>query len=209
MTVFDDIVTGRYESQHALPQTLSAALMAYEAAVRYQDARAAQVQTGELRTRGFLAALDEATLLAERSTALKLLTGLREAGFSWRDVARIVGVSVPAVQKWRRGEGLEPANHTALARLVALVGIMRGDYIDDPVSWLETDVRRGVHLSKVELLVAGRFDLVLELASDRGDDGGVDEVLDRFDVDWRERYVDEQSEVFEAEDGNMSIRARW
>lgn len=209
MTVFDDVATGSYESQHPLPQTLSAALLANDAAVLHQDARVVQARTGELRTRRFVAALDEATRQAERNSALTLLATLREAGFSWRDVARIVGVSVPAVQKWRRGEGLDPANHSALARLSALLGKMRDDLIDDPVSWLETDVRPGVHLSKVDLLTAGRFDLVLELVSDRGDDAGVDSVLDRFDPEWQEKYVDEQFEVFEAEDGNMSIRARW
>jgi hypothetical protein len=32
-----------------------------------------------------------------------LLNELAELGFAWRDIARMVGVSVPAIQKWGRG----------------------------------------------------------------------------------------------------------
>lgn len=36
-----------------------------------------------------------------------MLSDLAELGFAWRDIARLVKVSVPAVQKWRKGgEGL-------------------------------------------------------------------------------------------------------
>jgi len=178
-------------------------------ATLHQHVRVLQAETGELRQKGFSRALDEATRVKQKQATTGLLAALRDAGFAWRDVARIVGVSVPAVQKWRRGEGIDPANHTVLARLVALLDILREDVILDPVSWLETDVRPGVHLSKMELLAAGRFDLVQEFADDRTDHAGVDAILDRFEPLWRDRFVDEHFEVFTADDGNRSIRARW
>lgn len=208
-TVFPDIATGDLRTQYPVQQTGEAALLASRTAVLHQEVRILQVETGELRSSGFELELDEATRAALKRRAVDLLADARNAGLSWRDVARIVGVSVPAVQKWRRGEGIDPANHTALARLVALLDILRADLIDDPVSWLETDVQTGVHLSKVDMLAGGRYDLVRELASDRGEQGGVEDALDRFDPTWRTTYVDDRFEVFEAADGNLSIRPRW
>lgn len=208
-TVFADIPTGDLQSQYPVRQTGEAALLASRSAALHQEVRILQVETGELRLSGFELELEEAARAGLRRRAVDLLADARDAGFSWRDVARIVGVSVPAVQKWRRGEGIDPGNHTALARLVGLLGILRHDLIDDPVSWLETDVQTGVHLSKMDLLAAGRFDLVRELASDRGEHAGVEDVLSRFDPQWRSRYVDDQFEVFVAADGDLSIRPRW
>ena len=45
---------------------------------------------------------------AERAKAsvVTMLGELGDMGFAWRDLARMVGVSVPAVQKWRRARRL-------------------------------------------------------------------------------------------------------
>ena len=48
--------------------------------------------------------LDDGTLAADRESGLELLTELNAEGISWRDLARLAEVSVPALQKWRRGE---------------------------------------------------------------------------------------------------------
>ena len=52
--------------------------------------------------------------------AAPLLSMLGERGFAWRDVARMVGVSVPAVQKWRKGERCTGENRRQVAALVAM-----------------------------------------------------------------------------------------
>src|SRR5690242_11982041 len=53
-----------------------------------------------------------------------LLTRLADLGFSWRDIAKLIGVSVPAVQKWRRGHtatGQSRFNAAAVLAACALI----------------------------------------------------------------------------------------
>lgn len=48
-----------------------------------------------------------------------MLSDLAELGFAWRDIARLVKVSVPAVQKWRKGEKASGESHSRVASLLA------------------------------------------------------------------------------------------
>ena len=41
---------------------------------------------------------------AAKRSAPDLLNELADLGIAWRDIARMVGVTVPAVRKWRQGE---------------------------------------------------------------------------------------------------------
>lgn len=54
------------------------------------------------------AAVEWRTAAAERAkdSVASMLSDLADLGFARRDIARLVKVSVPAVQKWRRGEGV-------------------------------------------------------------------------------------------------------
>jgi len=147
-----------------------------------------------------------AAAMADGST---LLGKLSDAGMAWRDVARLVGVSVAAVQKWRRGEGITGANRLKLAGIVAVLQCLHEEMINEPVSWLEMPVHAGVALTSVDLMAAGRYDLVLELAD--GEHSPAETtiaVLDEFDPHWRDTRVDETFEVFVADDGIPSIRPR-
>jgi len=138
-----------------------------------------------------------------------LLAELGEKGMAWRDVARLVGVSVPAVQKWRRGEGITGANRLKLAGISALLTCLEEQMITEPVSWLEIPVRDRVAVCPLDLMVAGRHDIVLELASDEhASVETTNEVLDEFDPDWQTTRVDDQFEVFIASDGVRSVRPR-
>ncbi|UPL10343.1 hypothetical protein [Microbacterium sufflavum] len=137
----------------------------------------------------------------------ELLADLGNSGLAWRDVARLAGVTVPAVQKWRRGEGMSGARRLALARIVALLNILGEHFISDPASWLEMPVKEGVAVSRLELLIQGRFDLVLLLIADGTAPAvEIDRVLDEYDPDWRSSLVDDQFESFLASDGVVSIR---
>ncbi len=138
-----------------------------------------------------------------------LLDQLGEQGMAWRDVARMVGVSVAAVQKWRRGEGITGANRLKLAGIVALLAYLRDNMISEPVSWLEVPIRQGVSVSALDLLIAGRYDLVLELANDEHSPvETANDVLDEFDPSWHTTRVEDRFEVFTAADGVPSIRLR-
>lgn len=127
---------------------------------------------------------------------------------AWRDVARLLRVSVPAVQKWRRGEGMSGANRLRLARVVAALDMLKQYLISEPVSWLEMPIKEGVALTRLDLLVGNRFDLALELVSDGDEPIVVDPILDEFDPTWRESRVDTAFELFVADDGVVSIRPR-
>lgn len=128
---------------------------------------------------------------------------------AWRDVARLVNVSVPAVQKWRRGDGMTGENRFRLAGVLALLVCLENKMVNQPVSWLEMPVLRDVSVSAMDLIAADRYDLVLELAADvTADEGQRIQALDEFDPAWRATRVDEKFEVFEAEDGILSIRPR-
>jgi len=147
------------------------------------------------------------TLSAERarSSTTALLEELAALGFAWRDVAKLVGVSVPAVQKWRRGEGATGENRARMAGILAACDLIAEHYlVEDLAAWFEVPLVVGVPVTPLDLYAAERLDLVFEHAM-----GDVDpeRVLAAFDPDWREHYRSE-FEVFRAEDGELSLRPR-
>lgn len=167
-------------------------------------------RTTELRRAALTNRWEELQRAAVSRDGRTLLAELGDAGLAWRDVARLAGVSVPAVQKWRRGEGITGANRLKLAGIVALLTYLRDTMIHEPVSWLEIPIRPGVAVTPLDLLAARRYDLVLELASDEYASSVETrtEVLDEFDPAWRTTRVDEQFEVYVASDGIPAIRPR-
>ena len=133
-----------------------------------------------------------------------LLDWLSTLGLSWRDIAKIAGVSVPAVRKWRRGESATGDNRQRVARIVALCEIAAERYIiADVAGWLETPLHPDAPLTGLDLMASERFDLVLALA--REQPGDPERVLDEFEPDWRARYRSDV-EVFTAPDGLPGLR---
>ncbi|MCA1708885.1 MAG: hypothetical protein LC808_38665 [Actinobacteria bacterium] len=134
----------------------------------------------------------------------KLLSHLSQLGFAWRDVARLVGVSVPALRKWRTGERATGDNHRRVAELVAFCDIVRQQYlIDDVASWLEVPLMPHVPVTGLDLLAVPRSDLLFRWASDLQVDP--EELLDDFRPDWRSEYSS-SIEVFVASDGQRGLR---
>lgn len=113
------------------------------------------------------------------------LNALSDLGFAWADLARIFGVSVPALRKWRQGEAASPSNDFRVAELVALCEMLDEDVptVADVASWLEMPFTSDSPLTGIDLLAEGRIDLVLRYA--RNNYGDV--ILDEFDPGWRER----------------------
>jgi transcriptional regulator with XRE-family HTH domain len=139
-----------------------------------------------------------------------LLGELADLGFAWRDIAKMIGVSVPAIQKWRRGEGLTGENARKLARLVAGCEIIQkfNPVITDIATWFEVPIVDEAPVTPMDLWATGNQQLVFEHA--RVDvSSKVDPYLtmDSFDPNWRETYRSD-FETFRAGDGELSIRAR-
>jgi transcriptional regulator with XRE-family HTH domain len=137
--------------------------------------------------------------------ATRLLDQLADLGFAWRDLARLLGVSVPAIQKWRKGGSTSPDNRHRLASLLAACDfIVRHRSITDIGQWFEMPLLQGVPVTAIDVWAAGDYALVFDYALQHltGDD-----VLDRFQADWRTRY-DREFETYVAGDGQLSIRMR-
>lgn len=134
-----------------------------------------------------------------------MLRELADLGFAWRDIAQLVGVSVPAIQKWRRGEGTTGENRQKVARLLAACDLITDHYlIQDVASWFEMPIQMGVPVTPIDLWAGGRPDLVLDCASEHTPPL---ETLNAWDPNWRDRYRSD-FEVFRAEDGQRSIRPK-
>lgn len=160
----------------------------------------------QLQISAFERELAQETVDEARRGIQGLLERLGGAGFSWREVARLVGVSVPAVHKWRAGGGSVPENRRALASLVALCNLLsRRFLIDDVAGWVEMPLVKDIPVTGLDLLVENRVDLVLRWAAHA--DADPEDILDEFDPDWRETYRSEY-EVYTAPDGIPGIRFR-
>ncbi|MFD8075829.1 hypothetical protein ACFV3E_24630 [Streptomyces sp. NPDC059718] len=134
-----------------------------------------------------------------------LLEEIAGLGFAWRDVARLIGVSVPAVQKWRRAGGVTGGNRRGLASLLAMCDLITEKYlIQEVASWFEMPIYTDVPVTPIDLWAAGRRDLVLEHANGHSD---TEQILNDYDPDWRERFRSD-FEVYLDSDGEMSIRPK-
>ena len=139
-----------------------------------------------------------------------LLAGLSDLGIAWRDIARMINVSVPAIQKWRRGDGLTGENARKLARLAAGCEIIRkfNPLIQDVGLWFEVPIVDEAPVTPMDLWASGNQHLVFEHARVDGT-AKVDPhmTMDSFDPDWRQRHRSD-FETFRAGDGELSIRPR-
>ncbi|MFE7757666.1 helix-turn-helix domain-containing protein [Streptomyces sp. NPDC057429] len=134
-----------------------------------------------------------------------LLDELSDLGFSWRDIARMLQVSVPAVQKWRRQGGVSGGKRRHLASLVALCDQIAEHYlIQEIASWFEMPLASTAPVTPIDLFAANRPDLILDNASGHVD---VEEILTKYDPEWRETYRSD-FEVYLDTDSAMSIRPK-
>ena len=115
----------------------------------------------------------------------------------------MIGVSVPAVRRWRNGESATPHHLFSIARLVALKEIIEANNpVVDLASWLALAISPLCPITGIDLAAAGSFQELFDLAGFHESPEGI---LDRFDPDWR-KLERPEIEVFEAADGEMGIR---
>lgn len=134
-----------------------------------------------------------------------LLTKLADSGFAWSDIARIVGVSVPALRKWRQGDSPNGENRRRIAEVAAVCGVIleRNPVIQDVAGWLETPLSPDAVTSGIDLLVDHQYGLLFEYSDGRDPE----EILDAFNPLWRSDSAT-GVEVFTAADGLPALRLR-
>lgn len=136
--------------------------------------------------------------------ATTLLDRLADIGFAWRHVAQMVGVTVPAVQKWRHGDRITGENLGRLARLVGACDFISKHYSTDIAAWFEMPIVESAPVTPIDLWSSGKQGLFFALLT-----GTIhpENVLDRYEPDWRENYRSD-FEVFDADDGYLAIRPK-
>lgn len=171
---------------------------------RALDLHAETRELNESATEGDLAARQQEHA---KKSPVDMLAELSLLGLAWRDIARMVGVTVAALQKWRRGDGTSGENRAALAKILALMEMLTDRFISEPASWLEMPIREGVAVTPLDLIAGNRYDLVLGLASGHESESP-ESALDAFEPGWRSSRVDSVFETYVAADGVVSIRPR-
>ncbi|MCC3765208.1 hypothetical protein K3N28_19300 [Glycomyces sp. TRM65418] len=138
-----------------------------------------------------------------RQGTAELLAEIADLGFAWRDIAKLIGVSVPAIQKWRRGERITGANRRNVAGLLAACDLISERYhVQEVASWFEVPISPDAPVTPMELWADGCHKLVFDFASSHST---ATQTLDSWNPEWRERYRS-NFEVFMASDGQLSIR---
>lgn len=141
-----------------------------------------------------------------RRSVIDLLTELSEAhGVTWSDIATTLGISVPALRKWRKSGGTTPDNHRSLAELTAFFDML-AQIVDSPARWMSMPLVSGFNVTPFDLYSTETAARLLDLAA--GNAGvTVEGTLDIVSPGWRDRWRSEY-EVFEATDGELSMRPR-
>jgi hypothetical protein len=134
-----------------------------------------------------------------------MLEELADMGFGWRDIARMVGVSVPSLRKWRSGDMPTGENRRSIAQLLAFVQIIRDDHlVFGPATWMEVPITTDAPLTGIDLYSGGHLDAVFDLATHNCTPG---QALDAAVPDWRERFRSDW-EVELGDDGQPYIHQK-
>lgn len=201
---------GTVASEVAPPPELSATkpatrILTEDIGFGRNQARTLHQDFDDLHHRSYFVEWQSRTRDRARASVVSLLEELGGLGFAWRDIAKLVGVSVPAIQKWRKGEGTSGENRARIASLVAACDLIAEHYIiDDLATWFEVPIAVGAPITPMDMYADERADLVFDHASGHADP---EEVLTAFDPTWRDKYRSD-FEVFRAADGALAVRPK-
>ena len=158
----------------------------------------------DIHRRSLGAELNTLTGRRSKQDFRELLAILSRLGFSWRKIAQAVGVSVPALRKWRKGGSPTGDHRHRVAELVALCDMAQDQYyFSDIAAWLETPIHSDAPTTALDMIASRRSDLVLRLLPDHGSDA--EAVLEEFNPAWRSENATEV-EVFTGPDGLPGLR---
>ncbi len=166
------------------------------------------VSAGEARSRRApqLPALSLLTNKKAQDGSEALLEELAvDRGLGWTDIARLCGVSISAVRKWRSGGALAPERLRSLSKLAAFLDLVSGvGPTGDPVGWLMMPLVEQHTVTAADLYRAGLEEDILEHVQGHL---SVDELLDRWSSSWR---TDTRSDwmVVDRPDGERVITRR-
>lgn len=192
-------------AEQALPHPTATELIPKVSSLRVRS-DSLNTDVTELGTEIYLLNLAERTAKHERRSVRTILETLAVSGLSWRLMARILGVSVPAIRKWRLGEGTSPDNRHAVAELAALLEMLDEQFmIEDPAAWLEIPLA-GTARTVADVIASNRLDLVFDYASTWI--ASPQQLLDRFAPEWRDELAAKEYETYLAPDGEIAIRRR-
>ena len=162
-----------------------------------------QEMHGEIRERDLA---DRALEKSKKSVAGLLDELAVNRGMGWSDIAEVVGVSVSAVRKWRKGGVASPQSRSKLARIAALLDVLEEKgLVEDPAAWMEMDfsLEPGYFIRPLDLFLEGHVTELIELADQRQT---ITQVLDRVRPNWRQSRSD--FEVYVDATGERAIRRR-
>lgn len=185
-----------------------------EERVREIAARAGQVRNSislvnndaaELQHEAVHVQLDIRTAHLARQEPTMLLEQLSDMGFAWRDISRMVGVSVPALRRWRSGELPSGEHRRGIAQLLAFAETIRDEHmIFEPASWMEVPISGNAPITPIDLYATHHLDTVFDLASEHCTP---EEALDQAEPGWREKYRSDWA-VDATDDGQPYIRLK-
>ena len=88
-----------------------------------------------------------------------------DRGLGWSEIARLCGVSVSAVRKWRAGESISPEHRWSLARLASFLDLLQEvGPVDEPAGWLNMRLSDQTTVTAADLYIAGHPQDLLEHA---------------------------------------------
>ena len=185
--------------------TRTAAELTDAAGFQRRRVRALQEETKDLHQNSLMSEWRIRTAERAKKSFEQMLEELADMGFSWRDLGRMLRVSVPAIRKWRQGQSPSGESRRRTALLVAACDLVSQHYmVEETASWFEVPLVPEAPVTPIELFANDRIDLVFDFASGQVDP---ETLLTEFDPEWRPRYSSD-FEVFEAEDGQYSLRSK-
>ena len=134
-----------------------------------------RVRSLDLDSRTHLKALTGSEALLEELTV--------DRGLGWTEIARLCGVSISAVRKWRGGGGIEPERLRELGKLAAFLELLpHTGPTGDPAGWMMMPLSEQHTVTAADLYRSGHVDDLLEYAQGHLSVGNL---LNRWNPNWQ------------------------
>lgn len=111
-------------------------------------------------------------------------------GLSWSDLSRLVGVSIPAIRKWRRDtNGASEENRVRLLGVLAFLDVLKSKGID-ATTWLDTPFFPEFTVAPKHVFSAESTPLLIDNAiGSLSSEDLLDSVEPTWREDWRRQFV--------------------